>query len=245
MSELVVDIVSALDGFGTTREFVEAVTLLLDANEAHICASCIWELANQLLRGAMESVNLSGCEQERREAIGMEVVNAAEWVLFVLSADKVGIDKDIAHPARKWESAVRTDFGSQGTVLGPNCKVDRWIECGDSRNALWAELGANDESEVASCREATKCNAIGIIDLWLGEYVIDNFLGIMACCRERVFGSLAIVSIDKDAVGPELVQDVGGIRVVVTKLGQDKARAVPGDVEAGTPSEDGDVSLER
>ena len=52
----------------------------------------------------------------------------------------------------------------------------------------------------------------------------------VACSRERMFGRLAVVGIDKDGVGAYFLENMCDVCIVVAEIGQDKARAMPRDV---------------
>ena len=182
------------------------MAFLFDADEAGICSACIGELTNELLGSIVERVDLAASEEKARETSGIDEIDAAKGMSLVLLTNKVRVDKDVAHPGWKWEAAVRAVLGGERTSTGLDGEIDRRIEGGNTGNTLWTEQCANDESEVATGREATEGDAIGVVDVWLRQNVVDDVLGIVAGSGERMFGGFAVVGVDKDEVGSEMLE---------------------------------------
>jgi len=60
VGKLGVDVIPALTRSRTSREFVKAVSFLLDADETRVCSAGMGELVNELVGGMPEVVDLAG-----------------------------------------------------------------------------------------------------------------------------------------------------------------------------------------
>lgn len=192
----------------TSRELVKAMAFLFDADEAYILPSCPFESFHKRVSSIVKRVDLATSKQKRWEASRLDEVDAAEWTFLVFLGNKVRIGEDVAHPLWKWEAALSFVFGRQGTARCVGSEVNSWIQRCYTRDTLRTELRTHDESKIAARREATKGDTVRVIDVWLEKDVIDDVLGIVTCSREGMFGCLAIVGIDVDAIGAELVEDM-------------------------------------
>ena len=91
-------------------------------------------------------------------------------------------------------------FGLQRIVVWLHGKVDDGVKRSNASDALWTEMCTNDESETGTCGEASKGDAVNVVDVRLRKDVVDDVDGIVNGSGERMFWRFAVVGVDENAV---------------------------------------------